>query len=123
MLIKQGVTQIQPDYRYDQAVLFIGDTGVGKSTIINFLSGDELIIKFEGLRPTLDSLGFGHTKIGHEKYSETSVPTKVVIQEMAFYDCPGFKDNKSEEQDIANSFYVQRLLDLYPKVKIVLVGD
>lgn len=42
---------------------------------------------------------------------------------MAFYDCPGFKDNKSEEQDIANSFYVQRLLDVYPKVKIVLVVD
>ena len=42
---------------------------------------------------------------------------------MAFYDCPGFKDNKCEEQDIANSFYVQRLLNLYPHVKIVLVVD
>ena len=42
---------------------------------------------------------------------------------MAFYDCPGFKDNKSEEQDIANSFYIQRLLDTHPKVKIVIVVD
>lgn len=122
-LIKLGVTEIPFDYQNERAVLMIGDTGVGKSTIINFLSGDQLIIKYDGLRPTLDALGPGHAKIGHEKYSETSVPTKVVIDKMAFYDCPGFKDNKSQEQDIANSFYVQRLLDMYSKVKIVLVVD
>lgn len=42
---------------------------------------------------------------------------------MAFYDCPGFKDNKGEEFEISNSFFVQRLLDIYQKVKIVLVVD
>jgi hypothetical protein len=42
---------------------------------------------------------------------------------MAFYDCPGFKDNKGEVFEISNSFFVQRLLDLYQKVKIVLVVD
>jgi hypothetical protein len=44
----------------------------------------------------LDNIGKTQIKIGHEKYSETSVPTKVVIDKMAFYDCPGFKDNKGE---------------------------
>lgn len=72
----------------------IGDTGVGKSTIMSFLAGSELIIKFDGLKPTLDTTKKTIIKIGHEKYSETSVPTKVVIEHMAFYDCPGFKDNK-----------------------------
>ena len=42
---------------------------------------------------------------------------------MAFYDCPGFKDNKGEEYEISNSFFVQRLLDIYDKVKLVLVVD
>lgn len=42
---------------------------------------------------------------------------------MAFYDCPGFKDNKGEEYEISNSFFVQRLLDLYKNVKLVLVVD
>ena len=42
---------------------------------------------------------------------------------MAFYDCPGFKDNKGEEYEISNSFFVQRLLDIYQKVKIVLIID
>lgn len=42
---------------------------------------------------------------------------------MAFYDCPGFKDNKGEEYEISNSFFVQRLLDIYQNVKIVLIID
>ena len=42
---------------------------------------------------------------------------------MAFYDCPGFKDNKGEEYEISNSFFVQRLLDNYKKVKLVLIID
>lgn len=62
-------------------------------------------------------------KIGHEKYSETSIPTRAIIQNMAFYDCPGFRDNKGEEYEISNSFFVQRLLDIYDKVKIVLMID
>ena len=47
----------------------------------------------------------------------------MVIDDLAFYDCPGFKDNKGEEYEISNSFFVQRLLDIYPKVKIVLMID
>lgn len=62
-------------------------------------------------------------KIGHEKFSETSVPNKILIDNIAFYDCPGFRDNKGEEFEISNSFFVQRLLDIYPKVKIVLLVD
>jgi GTPase Era involved in 16S rRNA processing len=104
-------------------VLVIGDTGVGKSTIMSFLSGSSLVVRYEGLKPTLDNASASKIKIGHEKYSETSVPTKVVIEDMAFYDCPGFKDNKGEEYEISNSFFVQRLLDIYQKVKLVLIID
>lgn len=64
-LIRLGISEIPLDHRNEKAVLLIGDTGVGKSTIINFLSGDELIIKFDGLKPTLDALGSSHAKIGH----------------------------------------------------------
>jgi hypothetical protein len=42
---------------------------------------------------------------------------------MAFFDCPGFKDNKGEEYEISNSFFVQRLLDVYKNVKLVLIVD
>lgn len=61
---------------------------------MSFLSGCQLIVKFDGLKTYLDSVGPAPIKIGHEKYSETSIPTKVSINGMACYDCPGFKDNK-----------------------------
>ena len=80
------------------------------------------MVKFDKLKPYLDS-GNDKIKIGHDKLSETTIPTKVVIQGMAFYDCPGFRDNKGEEYEISNSFFVQRLLDIYKKVKLVLIVD
>lgn len=94
LLIHTGVEAIPVDNENQDAVIMIGDTGVGKSTIMSFLSGSKLVVKYDGLKPTLDNLGQSKIKIGHEKYSETSIPTKVVIDKMAFYDCPGFKDNK-----------------------------
>ena len=100
----------------------IGDTGVGKSTIMAFLSVAEMTVRYDGLKPVLDCPNHA-IKIGHEKYSETSIPNKLVIENLAFYDCPGFKDNKGEEYEISNSFFVQRLLDIYPKVKIVIMID
>ena len=93
-LISAGVEAIPIDHEHQQAVLVIGDTGVGKSTIMSFLLGSELVVRYDGLKPTLDNTGKDPIKIGHEKYSETSIPTKVVIDGRAWYDCPGFKDNK-----------------------------
>ncbi len=50
-------------------MLVIGDTGVGKSTIMSFLAGSNLVVRYEGLKPTLDNSGASKIKIGHEKYS------------------------------------------------------
>lgn len=47
----------------------IGDTGVGKSTIMSFLNGSKLVVKYDGLKPTLDNPNESKIKIGHEKYS------------------------------------------------------
>ena len=47
----------------------------------------------------------------------------MIIDNTVFFDCPGFKDNKGEEFDISNSFFIQRLLDIYHKCKILLVID
>ena len=38
-MIKNGIASIPKDPNADQAVIVIGDTGVGKSTILAFLSG------------------------------------------------------------------------------------
>ncbi len=38
-LINNGISKIPKDPNANQAVIVIGDTGVGKSTILAFLSG------------------------------------------------------------------------------------
>ena len=45
--------------------MFIGDTGVGKSTIMSFLDGDQLVVKFDGIKTYLDSAETAPIKIGH----------------------------------------------------------
>ena len=44
-LIKVGIASIPKDEECEEAILVIGDTGVGKSTIMNFLYGSKLIVK------------------------------------------------------------------------------
>ena len=41
-MIQDGIAKIPKDPHADQAVIVIGDTGVGKSTILAFLSGEKL---------------------------------------------------------------------------------
>lgn len=63
-MIKNGIASIPKDPNADQAVIVIGDTGVGKSTILAFLSGQELMVRYDGLKPVLDCPNQG-VKIGH----------------------------------------------------------
>lgn len=81
------------------------------------------MIKLAGLKPTLDSVIKKLGSIGHDKYSERSVPSREIIGDKAFFDFPGFNDNKREEFNIANSFFLQRIFEVYQKVKIILVVD
>jgi hypothetical protein len=101
----------------------IGDTGVGKTTILSFLARRKLYIKINGLNTILDSDDQDGLRIGHDKFSETRVPSKVIIDHLVFFDCSGFKDNRGEEFEISNSFFVQRLFDIYQNIKILLIVD
>ena len=68
-MIHNGISRIPKDPNANEAVIVIGDTGVGKSTILAFLSGAELFVRYDGLKPTLDCPNNPYIKIGHEKYS------------------------------------------------------
>ena len=122
-ILISGIKEMQLNANLGDAVFFMGDTGVGKSTLMTYTLGEKLTISQIGLKPNLSGPLNSKIKIGHEKYSETSVPNQQMIDGKSFYDCPGFNDNKSRECDIANSFYLQRLFDLYERVKLVMVID
>lgn len=54
-LIDSGIASIPSDKNHQNAVLVIGDTGVGKTTILSFLAKRKLFIKIHGLNTILDS--------------------------------------------------------------------
>ena len=64
-MIKNGIASIPKDPNADQAVIVIGDTGVGKSTFLAFLSGQDLYVRYDGLKPVLDCPNNKNIKIGH----------------------------------------------------------
>jgi hypothetical protein len=53
-MIKNGISRIPKDPTCTEAIIVIGDTGVGKSTIMAFLSGAEMTVRYDGLKPILD---------------------------------------------------------------------
>jgi hypothetical protein len=63
-MIKNGIASIPKDPDCNEAVIVIGDTGVGKSTILAFLSGAEMFVRYDGLKPILDCPN-NPIKIGH----------------------------------------------------------
>ena len=52
-MIHNGISRIPKDPNASEAVIVIGDTGVGKSTIMNFLAGNQLMVRVQGLKPKL----------------------------------------------------------------------
>jgi len=122
-LIEEGKAQLS-NHDDEKVLLVIGKTGVGKSTLINYLSGAELVATKKGFGGYVLNVKeqVGNIKIGHSNVSETTVPNKWYDEKtgITYWDCPGFEDTKGAEQDIANAFYVQRLFN-NPKLKLVVV--
>jgi hypothetical protein len=110
----------------ENAVIFIGDTGEGKSSLINYIAGNELFAEDDGcgdggyvikaVKP-LDKI-----VIGNSTASQTTTPNKWVDKNgIVYWDCPGFCDTKGAEQDIANAFYIKKVFETSTNVKTVLV--
>lgn len=110
----------------DKAVLVLGNTGSGKSTLINGLIGRKLvgICDEEGNAKIELAEGEQGAKIGDTLISETTVPKYWLNQNtnIGYFDCHGFGDNKGAEQDIANAVFIQQLFAITKEVKIILVA-
>ncbi|MCB1106729.1 MAG: 50S ribosome-binding GTPase [Chlamydiia bacterium] len=115
-----------------EVILFIGNTGAGKSTTINYLCGCTLeMVSPEnlGIEDAIDNLVIvkGVKKevmpIGHTRQSKTFMPQIEEDQEThnTYMDCPGFFDNRGVEINIANSINIKNSIQESKTIKVVIL--
>jgi hypothetical protein len=116
-------TEFNLDETMPKNVLFVGLTGTGKSTLCQFLAGNQNLsaVKKGGSYLISD---------GDVKVSESTTISKTLIPELVplpntqtvLADCPGFSDTRSARYDIAAAVFTKKLLDNSEKVKIMVTA-
>lgn len=102
-------------------VVFLGKTGAGKSTLINYLKETPLradrrhIILSDPSDPTT-------MRIGNGSHSETQLPQFTQIGGLAFYDLPGFGDTRGTAVGLMNASFIKNILEKARSVKLVFVA-
>jgi len=119
-----------------EGVIVIGNTGAGKSTMVNYLAGCTMELKspkelgFKGIKKivTVRSRASGGSfdeimPIGHTKESKTFMPQIETDpdQRFTYCDCPGFLDNRGAEINIANAVNVRTAITRSQSVKVVIL--
>ena len=119
-----------------EVLMVLGNTGTGKSTLLNCLLGCEMklvkprelgllgvkkvvVVDPKSTRPEV-------VTIGHGKQSHTFMPQIVPDLDHthgACCDCPGFSDNRGAEINIANAINTRRILQQARGVKAVFLTD
>ena len=115
--------------KHEDAIIVIGSTRSGKSSLINYIIGNQLIgEKISACKPVVlkkfdNSPG---PQIGIGSTSETIIPSRWnshKLNNLGIWDAPGFDDNRGAVQDITNAFYINELFKNIKSAKIILVTD
>jgi len=106
--------------------IFIGNTGAGKSTLVNYLHGCELErFKIEGNKKVIRVKPNSSTpelmKIGHSNQSMTFIPDVEPDSNFVYCDCPGFLDSRGAEINIANAVNIKQTIHAARSVRVVVM--
>ena len=128
-LLQEGDSLIELSNTTD-IILVVGNTGTGKSTLVQFLTGD-----LSGLE-SYKKAGVYLIRDAHGKISSKTTVSKSIFPELvtysdggekllAFYDCPGFGDTRNLEPyiEIGNAFFIKKVADWGRRVKLVLIAN
>jgi GTP-binding protein EngB required for normal cell division len=103
-------------------VVFLGKTGSGKSTLINFLSGKKLGVD------QLNKIVLGEQNdpsamlIGGTGASQTLLPKFIESSNMIFFDLPGFNENRGTCHSLLGACFVKNIIEKARTVKIIFVA-
>lgn len=102
-------------------VVFLGNTGAGKSTLINYLSGKELAVDEFG-NIVQNSFDPSAMVIGNSDGSETFLPRFVEANGFLFYDLPGFRDTRGTARNLVNACFIKAILENARSARLVFVA-
>jgi energy-coupling factor transporter ATP-binding protein EcfA2 len=127
-LISDGEKKIDGN-SFKEVILFVGITGSGKTTLTQFLAGDnDKLFSVAVDEETADETG-EFLIIDNDKISNSTITSKTLYPEAivdadtheVLVDCPGFSDTRSTNYDIAATIFTKYLIDNVNAVKVVLV--
>ncbi len=103
-------------------VAFLGNTGAGKSTLVNLLAGKELVIGDDGQDYVLANPDdVSAMKIGIEGDSQTFYPKSIQVGDLLYFDLPGFNDSDGSERNLVNAAFIRQILLEAASVRLVFV--
>jgi predicted GTPase len=102
-------------------VVFLGKTGAGKSTLINYLSGKKLIFNNDEII-LKNSKDLEAMEIGIGEDSQTTHPKSIQYDDLLLYDFPGFEDTRGLSVDLLTLNFVNSLLEKAKTVRLVFVA-
>jgi len=102
-------------------VAFLGNTGAGKSTLVNLLAGKQLenrynqnyVLEFPD-DPTAMAIGTGAD-------SQTLYTKFVEVEDLLFFDLPGFNDTEGSVRNLVNAAFMRHILMEAASVRAVFV--
>lgn len=112
-------------------IFLIGDKGAGKSTIVNYLLGYKTVLSLnseDGLAYAESTVpkGAAHAETGkHLGGAKTLFPEVFTTADgrYSYCDCPGFKDNRCEEERICTTIATEMAVRKANRVKVMVVLD
>jgi GTP-binding protein EngB required for normal cell division len=102
-------------------VVFLGNTGAGKSTLINYLSEKELRADDFNNIVLSNPHDSSAMAIGEGAPSETFLPRFIPIDNLLFYDMPGFKATQGTAIDLVNACFIKNIIENANSVRLVFV--
>jgi len=126
--ISQGQIEAKKAEEKD-VIIFIGNTGAGKSTTVNYLYGCKMQLQsaeelgIDVLDPVVTVMGKELMPIGHTKESKTFMPQIENDKQnnFTYIDCPGFLDNRGPEINIANAVNIKNAIKESKSVKVLML--
>jgi len=103
-------------------IVFLGNTGAGKSTLINYLSGKELEVDGLGNIALQDPQNPSAMVIGNSDGSETFLPRFTPVGNFLFYDLPGFRDTRGTARNLVNACFIKAIMENARSVRLVFVA-